>query len=437
MTSPSTITSTSHTMIWLPLTGVLLWAAPQAATADAPAGVYTLPEVIGLAIEHNPRRAGATGIVDEREGQRVLAGAYPNPRISAWAGRGSLRDGGLSAPGRFSEAPPNTVAEYNAQIFQPLEWPAKREARQHAASAGLESAVAGYDETLLNLRADVKLAFWSLLSAQRSLELARQNLEIIEGIRQVVDRRVELGEAPRFEAIKAEVEVLKAQQVVTRDENTVEVSRVVLDSLTAGSLGTQYTIDGEFERLPTDLDRDRLVQDSLRQHPTMRRLLKLVEESGRTVEFERHARVPNVTVQAAYWREYGREAVQGGLMLPVPVWYQRQGEIAAALGSMRREEANLLRTRFEFIREVNQHFKDASTTARLVEVFEQGMLRKTQAALRMARFSFKQGESSLLQVLDAQRVYREVMMDYIRARHNLSASTTQLERFVGGSLYVR
>ncbi len=399
--------------------------------------VYALPEVIDLAIENNPRRAGAIGAIDQREGLVVQASAYPNPKISGWGGRGSSRDLGVSGPGGLSNAPPDNATEYNAQLFQPLEWPAKREARKHAAQAGLEGATASYDETLLNLTSDVKLAFWALLFAQRSLELAKENLSIIGDIRQIVDRRVQLGEAPRFESIKAEVEVLKAEQVVTREENTVEVNRVVLDTLTAGSLGDRYRVAGEFERVPSALERQRLIEDSLQQHPTLRRLRKLIEESGRTVEFERQARVPNLTVQAAYWREYGRESVQGGLSLPVPVWYQRQGEIAAALGVMRQEEANLLRTQYDFIREVNQHYKDAATTARLVEAFEKGFLRKTQIALRMAQFSFKQGESSLLQVLDAQRVHREIMMDYLLARHNLSVSTTQLQRFVGGTLNVR
>lgn len=428
---PSTITMV---LAFVPL---LITGTVQLSRGEGDERSYALPDIILLAIDHNPRPAGALGTIDVQQGLVTQAGAYPNPSIAGRGGRGSLRDAGVLSPGAFSEAPPNTVTEYNAQVSQPLEWPLKREARKNAAQAALEGAIVGYDETLLNLRADVKLAFWTLLSAQRSLLLARENLAIIVDIRQIVDRRVKLGEAPRFEAIKAQVEVLKAEQRVTREENNVEVSRVVLDTLTAGSLGPRYRIEGEFERLPVALERNRLVEDALQQHPTLRRLHKGIEESGRRVDFERQARVPNLTVQGGYWREVGREAVQGGLSLPLPIWYQRQGEIASALGTLRREEADLLRVSYDFIRQVNQHFRDAVTTGRLVEVFEQGLLRKTQIALEMAQFSFKRGESSLLQVLDAQRVHREVMLDYWQARHDLSMATTQLERFVGRSLYVR
>ncbi len=424
-------------MMALALVPLLIIGTGQLSKAQEDERSYSLPEIIGLAIDNNPRPAGAIGIIDIQQGLVVQAGAYPNPSVVGRGGRGTLRDGGVLVPGAFSELPPTTVTEYNAQVSQPLEWPAKREARKSAAQAGLEGAIVGYDETLLHLRADVKLAFWTLLSAQRSLQLAKENLAIIEDIRQTVDRRVQLGETPRFEAIKAEVEVLKAEQRVTRDENEVEVNRVVLDTLTAGSLGSRYRIEGEFERLPPTLERNQLVEEALQQHPTVRRLRKVIEESGRAVDFERHARVPNLTVQGGYWREVGREGLQGGVSFPVPIWYQRQGEIASALGTLRREEANLLRVRYDFIRQVNQHFKDAVTAGRLVGVFEKGLLRKTQIALQMAQFSFKRGESSLLQVLDAQRVHREIMLDYWQARHNLSAATTQLERFVGRSLYVR
>ncbi|MFO0733298.1 MAG: TolC family protein [Nitrospiraceae bacterium] len=121
-----------------------------------------------------------------------------------------------------------------------------------------------------------------------------------------------------------------------------------------------------------------------------------IEQADRTVELERHSRVPNITVSSSYWREIGREAVSAGLSLPTPLWYNRQGEIAAALGNKRREEAEWLRARNGLMKEVNQHFQDAQTTATLIDVFEKGLLKQAQEALRrVAQFSFQQGASSL------------------------------------------
>jgi cobalt-zinc-cadmium efflux system outer membrane protein len=245
---------------------------------------------------------------------------------------------------------------------------------------------------------------------------------------------VKSGEAPQFESIKAEVELLKAKQQLARADNVVRVNRVVVDTLTGGSLGVSYAIQGEFTGMPKDLHIEGLMARMMDQHPNIQRLLKSVEQSEWKIEFERQLRVPTVTVNGSFWREIGREAFQGGLSVPMPLWYRRQGEIVSSLGAKRREEAELLRTRNELARAVHQHFQDARTTAELIEVFDKGLLKQAQEALRLAQFSFQQGASSLLEVFDAQRVQRQILLDYAQARYDLSVSLARLEQAVGGAL---
>jgi cobalt-zinc-cadmium efflux system outer membrane protein len=221
---------------------------------------------------------------------------------------------------------------------------------------------------------------------------------------------------------------------VARADNTVRTSRVILDTLTAGALGSDYKITGEFQVYPKGLKIETLTRRAIEQHPSLERLVKLVQQAEHSVAFEQHSRVPNITVNGSYWREIGREAVSAGLSIPTPIWYQRQGEITSALGAKRREEASLFRARNELLRAVNQHFQDARTTAELLEVFEKGLLKQSEEALRIAQFSFQQGAASLLEVLDAQRVQRQTLFDYAQARFDLSVSLTRLEQAVGGLL---
>jgi cobalt-zinc-cadmium efflux system outer membrane protein len=403
---------------------------PQKAEGADPARrSYDLLNIIDLAVERNPVMVGARGVIDQSVGQRVAAGAYPNPTIEGDGGRGFLRDAGP-----LRDEIPTAATEYMVFLGQPLEWPKKRAARQSAAEAGLAGATLGLVETRLNLVTEVKLAFYDLLLAQRDAELARQNLDIVKDVQRIVNARVRLGEAPQFEAIKAQVEVLKADQVVSRAENTVRVNRVFLDTLTVGALGTDYTIEGDFRIYRRDLLLEPLVTRAMEQHPSLQRLLKSVEQAHRNIEFERQSRVPNVTVTTSYMREYGREGIDFGLRVPTPIWYQNQGQIASALGAKRTEEAGLLRTRNILVKEVNQYFQEAETTAHLIEVFEKGLLKQAQEALRISQFSFQQGAASLLEVLDAQRVQRQILFDYARARFELSVALTRLERAIGGLL---
>ncbi|MDE3217849.1 MAG: TolC family protein [Nitrospirota bacterium] len=400
--------------------------------AEPPAHRYNLDTIIAQALARNPTVSLAEGHIDYSRGQQVAAGAYPNPTVTGNTGVGEIRDVGRADIQQSLAR--QTLTEYNMTVGQPLEWPSMRAARQQAADAGLATANAGLLEARLHLIAQVKVAFSDLLMAQQDAGLARQNLETVEGVARIVKARVKSGEAPQFESIKAEVEVLKARQDLARAENMVRINRVALDTLTGGALGLSYTIEGEFIGMPQDLQIDALMARMMERHPTIQRLLKSVQQSDWKIEFERQSRVPNVTVNGSYWREIGREAWQGGLSVPIPTWYRRQGEIASALGTKRREEAELLRARNELARAVYQYYLDARTTAELIDVFNKGLLKQAQEALRLAQFSFQQGASSLLEVLDAQRVQRQILMDYVQARYQLSVSLAQLERAVGGTL---
>jgi outer membrane protein, heavy metal efflux system len=397
---------------------------PSFAQAKEQMPTFDLDRIIDLALERNPTIAGAQSVIEQNEGRRTEAGAYPNPTIGAQTGNAALRD-------------PSTgtrLNEYGVTVYQTVEWPGMRAARQDAAAAGLAGATVGLEEAKLNLIAEVKGVFYDLLLAGRTVELLQQNLEIVQEVARIVRARVRSGEGPQFEAVKADVEVLKAKQEITKAKNAVRVKQVGLDTLTAGALGPRFSLQGDFRSLPARLSPENIASRDLTHHPILKRQEKLVEQAEFTVDKERQGRVPNVTLFGGYAREVGREAVVAGVSLPTPLWYRQQGHIATALGTQRKEEAELIRIRNDLTRAINQHAREAETAQEQILVYEEGLLKEAQEALRIAQLSFQQGASSLLDVLDAQRVQRQIVVDYNQARFELSLALTRLERAVGGSL---
>lgn len=398
--------------------GMMAWAA------EPPAGIYSLDDILVLAVEHSPKLAGAEGLLRQSRGQQITAGAYPNPSVSGTLGRGAIRD-------------PSTgtrITERTVVVEQPLEWLGKRQARQEAAEAGVAGASAALEETRLTLVADVKVAFYHVLFAQRDAELATQNVATVEEVLRTVKARVAAGEATSFDSMKAGVEVQKAQKEVARAQNALLVAKTRLNTLTAGALGKQFSIQGDFQSLTQGFNLDRLVVHALEQHPTLRRLTKLAEQADHTVQYERASRVPNVSVQGTYHREAGDEAVTAGLSVPLPLWYRRQGEIETALGTKYRAEAERLRAQSELEQTITQHAQEVRTAQDQLHVFETGLLKQAEQTLMVARTSFRQGAASLLDVLDAQRVYRQTLLEYAQVRADLSIALVRLEQSLGAPL---
>jgi len=392
-----------------------------AAAGESPS-THTLNTVLELALAHNATMAGAQGYVRQSRGQQVAAGAYLNPSISGTAGRGSIRDPSTGVK----------ITERTVTVEQPVEWQGKRRARQQAADAGAAEASAAVEETRLNVIADAKVGFYQVLLAQRDAELAGQNLTMVEEVLRTVKARVAAGEATPFETMKATVEVQKSTKEVARAQSALVVARTRLDMVTAGMLGRQFSIQGDFEPLQPGLDTEALTAHAMEQHPTLRRLGKLVEQAQFSATLERESRIPNVTVQGSYHREAGDESITAGLSVPLPLWYRRQGEIETALGARHRAEAERLRVQNEITQAITQHVQDVRTANEQLQVFEGGLLKQAEQTLRIARVSFKQGAASLLDLLDSQRVYRQTLLEYVQARADLSIALARLERATGG-----
>ena len=395
----------------------------EAGTPKGSGQAYSLQDILALALEHNPSMTESQGVIDQKAGGEISAFAYPNPTLSLQSARGKVRD-----PSGI------TLTERYVTLSQPLEWPGKRAADQRAAQAGLESARASKDEQTLNLIAVTKQAFYHLLLAERQTEMDEQNVLTMQEVREAVILRVKAGEAPPFEAVKVKVEAMKAQKEFARAKGRIRTFQASLNNLTAGALGTDFTIQGNFAIMPSELPLTKFTEQDLVHHPAIIKWQKLVEEAQQAHRREQQARIPDVTITGSYQRDAGREAYVGALSIPFPVWNQRQGEIAQAKGTLRQQEASLLRVKYELLKGVTQQIQISKTASAQIAMYEEGLLKQAKEALRIAQVSFKFGEASLLDLLDAQRVLRQTFQEYAQARFDLAIALTELERLVGREL---
>ncbi|MDI3467764.1 MAG: hypothetical protein OJF50_006585 [Nitrospira sp.] len=393
-----------------------------ALAAPSSSGLYGLDEVIVLAIERHPSIAEANGMIAQQRGERVIAGAYPNPSIKGFFGPGVTREqlGNVS------------VFERAVIVNQPLEWPGMRQARQRASDAGVDAAFAGFNDTRLKVSTDAKVAFYQLLLAQRDVELSTQSLGIVQDLFQSIKARVEAGQARPFESLKAGVEVQKVSKDLSRAQNNLVVARVRLNMGTGGALGEDFAVRGDFVQSPGDFGLQTLIERSLEQHPLIGQLKKQIEKAGHSVVKERNSLIPNITVSGEYHAEAAEKAYLALISVPIPLWYQRQGEIAAALGTMERAKAERTRSQNELVTAITEQVQEARTATQQIEVFEKGLLKQADETLRIARISFQQGATGLLDLIDAQRVYRQMLLEYAQARADLSVALVRLERWTGG-----
>lgn len=382
---------------------------------------YRLNEMIEMALEHNPALQEAATLIDQGKGLQATAAAYPNPSITGTVG-----------PGRTREALRDIAFfERGVTVSQPVEWPGMRRARQRAAEAALAGSQAAVDATRLYLRAEVKIAFYQLLLAQRNAELIAEALAIAQDFLRGVKARVDAGQARPFEALKANVEVQKVSNDLNHAQHALVVGRSRLNAVTGGVLGKNFDVRGDFVSPPLELNLDGLAASARTQHPTVRRVQKEIERAEHSVVQERQSLIPSVTISGLFQQEAAETAYLARLSVPIPLWYRRQGEITGALSAKQRAEAEQVRIQNELVAAITESVEEAHAAQDRIEVFEKGLLKQAEETLRIARISFQQGAASLLEFIDAQRVHRQMLLEYTQARASFSVEVARLERWTG------
>lgn len=381
---------------------------------------YTLDELLPIAFGKNPSLAIFKANLEASRGEALSAAAYPNPEIGIEGGRGkSLEAGG-------------SKGEYSVGIGQPIEWPSKRKFRKQAAKASVEVSEKELDDFRLQLRAEVKEAFFQLLKDKKVLEIARENSKIAGELLKTVELKVKAGEAPEFELVKAKVEALRADKELRSAGNTIVASKAILNGLLGNILKNDFDVEGAFKVPEGKYELEALLSNAMEIHPLVIKAKKDAEAKGYSLARERASVFPDVTVKGFFNKEIDKDSYGVGLSVPIPFWYQRKGEIATASAEKTRAEAEVYRAKVELAKSITEEYQNYAIALDQIEVFEKGLLKEAGEVLRIAEFSYRHGESGLLDYLDAQRVYRSTFIEYYQSLFELESSLAALERVAGG-----
>lgn len=382
--------------------------------------VFTLDELLSMAFVSNPSAAVFKANLEASRGEAISASAYPNPEVELDGGRGKSLETGESK------------GEYFVGIGQPIEWPSKRHFRKKAAKASVEASEKELEDFRLQLGAEVKKAFFRLLKDEKILETDRENSRTAGELLKTVELKVKAGEAPEFELIKAKVEALRVDKELKRAGNTIVSSKAILNGFLGNTLKDDFDVEGAFKVPERRYELQALLSTAMEKHPLLLKAKKDAEAKGYSLEMERASVFPDVAVKGFFNKDMDKDSYGVGLSVPIPFWYQRKGEIATASAGKARAEAEVYRTKVELAKSITEEYQSYAIALDQIEVFDKGLLKEAEEALRIAELSYRHGESGLLDYLDAQRVYRSTFIEYYQSLFELESSLAALERAAGG-----
>lgn len=399
----------------VPLALALLLLPCTGSRAQDPAPL-DLRHFLELVEAHNPE---LTAVQQQREiatAEAQISRAYPNPEIDVGAGPWRSRIGG------------NSGTTTGIGISQAIELPSVRATRIGAAMAGIASAEAYIETARLTIGYHARLAYGELLRRQADERISQENAQLLDQIRDRVLKRVSVGEAPRFELVRADAEALVAQNTLATARLRVEEARAMLRYLTANALPPHFVLRGslpEHVHVPT---LSALHSEVIAVHPALRNLGAERDRARQRLEYERALRAPQPAVRLAESGDPEMRSTTLGVTFSVPLWNRREGQIAQARANIDLANAQLEQQRLQLLREVDSAHARVLISQRQIETFEAGLLRSAETALQVVEAAYRFGERGFIEVLDAQRTLRLVRSDYNQARFDRFTAWLDIDR---------
>src|SRR5450830_1115258 len=377
----------------------LLWAQAAAPSSPRPDSTLSDTPVMGLeqltrlVLQHNPELQAALQARQTAAAGVTSAGALPNPRLEVSGGHNSAR---------LPSANPGQVQTW--AVSQLIENPALRSARQDAARAGVRGSAEQAEITRQALIAQVQLRAYEALLRQAEAASASESLALLEQVRERVRLRVDSGEAPRYEIIKADAEIINARQ---RQQSA--------------ALQAEQALPG----LPV------LRAQADERNPELRALQAEIQRAQARLAEARASRWPGLELRYSQTRDPEIRQNQLGVSMQIPLLDTRSGPRAEAESELLRLQGRLDGRRAELGQQVLLAWKSLELARGRTEALSQGAVREAEAALRVAQAAYRYGERGILDVLDAQRVLRSVRADLLDARYQQQVARIELELLAG------
>ena len=398
---------------------MLLWLVIPSTSQTAEKKNFSLSEIIGCALENSPLLRAKQKEVSAREASYEASKRLVNPELAYQRGRATSWD-------RTVERTTQGVS-----LSQFLENPFKRHYRVRVSENDWRAASFSYGSLTLEVVFEVKKLFYEILLLKTKQDLAAQNLDSIRKIHELIEKRAKLGEIKELEAIKLYVELLRAQNERNRVQTELTLAREHLNQFLGKTLPPDFALIGDLSYSRTEIDEESLLQKALLHHPRVKEKEARVEQAKSNENYVRWQRLPDFRLSAFSYKELDGRNTGIGISLDIPLWNFKSNEISAAENVAMMEEEKLRALRMEMSTQVKSRINRLRLSEQNLQIFHQGLLQQAEQSLKISEVSYTQGEISLIEYLDSQRTYFNILNDYQDSLYRWNADRAALEMAVG------
>ena len=414
--------------------------SPGGTTAEASAPAQnrvTLAQAVAECLSADPRiRAGAE-VLQQARSDLWTASLVPNPTLGTG---GSLLPLGQPFNVDHQGGPP----QFDVGLAFPIDWLlfGKRAAAVDSARAGVDVAAAEFADLVRQRLAATVSAFYTVVEAKALLDLARQDFESFERLQHVTEELVRLGGSGSIEIDRVRVSLLDSQREVRRREaDLVTAKAALLAQFGRNTSATDFEVAGQLD-VPSavpPLSAESAFNLAAQYRPDVVAARLRVDRANAEAHHAETQAFPDLAPRVGYTRQFQEKAIGFpdvnaygvGLDMSLPVFDRNQGNIQKAR-SVVAQSGNELRAQLVALRaEIEQVTRDYGFAYEMVTADAPRRIEAARNARDKIEAAYRAGGRPLIDVLDAQRAFRDTQRLDVEDRAGYWQSLYRVNAAVG------
>jgi len=431
-----------------------------AAATNAPATLLTQPlslaEAVDFALRQNTAILRAQKDLEVTAGVVVQTRAIALPKLGFAGGYSATQSTDLdvlpfSLPGMGSFAL-GTSQRWSSQVklLQSVYEGGRVLSSFRTARLQREQSLLQYQATVSDTITEVQVTYFDALLAVQQITVQEASLELLRQELTDTTRRYDAGTVPRFNVLRAEVELANARPKLIRARNSFRVAKNRLANLVGFNVPRETLEDlpmkltGVLEAEPYDLPLTRAVVLAFERRPELGALRKAQALRQEQVVGAKAGYKPSIQgfvgydVHSSLFSSDLTDERNGWIAGAQMSWNLFDGLITQ--GKLKESQAQLGRAVVD-LDDANRRVELEVRTAYSNFIEAQEMLASQQKvqeeaeeALRLARARSEAGTGTQLDVLSAQTALTEARTTQVEALHGYAVARARLQRAVGENL---
>ncbi len=408
-------------------------AAFLGAQSSTDQAAITLDQAIQEAVAKNLDLVAQRLNVSVAEAREITARLRPNPVLTVAGQTLNL----LGA--NYSPDTPLGPNQLNIHTDLPMERGHKREERIALAKELKSLAELGVREAMRQVIFAVQTAFVDIQQAKNNLALAQGNLQSLERLVGINESRLKAGDLAQVELDRSRVAAFQYRVSVQQAQLQLDQARTRLQLLLGRKLRSPgFDAVGELRRdditgTPEEIGKRAL---TLRPDYLAGQQAQVRSQADLRLQLANGKVDYSIGAEFTHQRAWGVGGSSVGLYfsMPLPVFNKNQGEILRAKREINQAGAQKEALEASIAAEVEQALRQYTVSRQLLTSVETDILVKAKSVRDITEYSYRLGEASLVEFLDAQRAFNDATQTFNDARASYARSLYLIDTVSGATV---